>query len=90
MLIAKVVAIAALLNAVFFFFEAWLGFHWNKTKSKSELTSMMSTEGRIGESLTGAGQVRALILYPNRLLAIGVFLSALSLTAWIFVVANSP
>jgi hypothetical protein len=78
-----IIAIASFFNGLLFLFQGWLGLRWRRTKTENELASMMDGTGRTSESRTGAGQVRLLILYPHRMLAIGATLLTVSLLAFI-------
>jgi len=61
--------------AAFFYYNAWQGYRWRRSKSESSLRTMMSTDGLTDEALSGANQVRLMILYPGRFKLIGHVLS---------------
>lgn len=80
------IAMALTAGAVTLFFLAWLGNHWNKTKSESWLMTMSSTEGYTDVALTASKIYRDIIRRPQGHLLWGIGLSLLAMIAWVSVI----
>ena len=80
------IALGLTVGAVISFFSAWLGEHWNSTKSESWLLTNSSTEGHTDIALTGAKIYRDIIRHPRRHKLWAIVFSLLAAFAWVGVI----